>query len=344
LDNWLSDSRLKGRTAIHPGESEGKYLVEHYFGESKDIIIDNICSIKIVSYPDINVDIVTKSTIHNHIFAKITSSGQKTVDEYIILKNIFQDFLNFVINDVVKTLRLVGNAKIKIDDHHITEHVEIFYRSSISKTMDKLNVKSPYLLNYQNIAKRFSEILNRWFDLKNKIPSAYDLYFGVMYNSDLYLSNKFLMLTEAIEIYMNYVSKQKLDPDLTDKIARIDHICKAIDECTLNETDREWVKTILKDKKSLSFKENLRKVFDICQELFPILSSVIGSKQEFSSKIKEYRNRLTHADIDYNQLDNDELSRKCKDLQLVLQLCILSELGFSSSEIKDIYLIPTTAK
>jgi hypothetical protein len=109
LDNWLSDGRLKGRTDIQSSESEGRYLIEHYFGESEDITIDNICSLKILSYPDINVDPIMKSTIHNHIFVKVSSSGNKTLEEYIILKNIFQDFLNFVINDVVKTLRLIGN-------------------------------------------------------------------------------------------------------------------------------------------------------------------------------------------------------------------------------------------
>jgi hypothetical protein len=208
--------------------------------------------------------------------------------------------------------------------------------------MDKLKVISPYLLNYQNITKRLSEIMNRWFNLKNKTPAVYDLYFGVMYNSDLYLSNKLLMLAEAIEVYMNNISKQNLYPNLTYKILRIDHIIKVIDQCALDDTDKEWVKTILKDKKSLSFKENLGKVYDIYHELLPRLSSVIGSKREFSSKITEYRNRLTHADIDYNQIDNEDLFWRYKDLQLILQLCVLSELGFSTNEIKDIYLISST--
>lgn len=46
-----------------------------------------------------------------------------------------------------------------------------------------------------------------------------------------------------------------------------------------------------------------------------------------------------HGNIDYDQLNNQDLFWKYKDLQLILQLYILSELGFSINEIKDIYHI-----
>jgi hypothetical protein len=67
--------------------------------------------------------------------------------------------------------------------------------------MDKLSVKQPYLFQYGEIKDQLSTIMRKWFDLKKRIGFAYELFFGEMYNSELYLSNKFLMLCEAIEVY-----------------------------------------------------------------------------------------------------------------------------------------------
>jgi hypothetical protein len=74
--------------------------------------------------------------------------------------------------------------------------------------MDKLNLVSPFLRIDKGADKRsekFIEIINHWLCLKNRIPAVYYLYLGVMYNSELYISNKFLMLAEAISIYVDKI-------------------------------------------------------------------------------------------------------------------------------------------
>jgi hypothetical protein len=95
----------------------------------------------------------------------------------------------------------------------------------------------------------------------------------------------------------------------------------------------------MKDKRSLSFKERISKAYDLYHDLLPKLSYVIGTKEEFSSKVTELRHRLTHGNINYDELKIDELYWKQKDLQLIIQLCILSELKFSNDDIKNIYLL-----
>jgi hypothetical protein len=209
--------------------------------------------------------------------------------------------------------------------------------------MDKLNIVTPFLRVDKGIDKRsdkFIEIINHWFGLRNRIPAVYDLYFGVMYNSELYISNKFLMLAEAISIYVDkIISENRSDPALQLKMKRIDNICQVIDQSLLKRADKDWVKDIIKDKRSLSYKEKIIIIYEIYEELLSKLSTVIGSKEEFSEKVKKYRNKLTHGNIDYDKLDNQDLLWKYRALQLILQLCILSELGFSVNQIKDIYLI-----
>ena len=47
------------------------------------------------------------------------------------------------------------------------------------------------------------------------------------------------------------------------------------------------------------------------------LSYVIGSEEEFSTKVTDYRNRLTHGNLNYDELDHTDIFWKCKDLQLI---------------------------
>jgi ApeA N-terminal domain 1 len=340
---WLTDNNLIGYIASYPHKTEPKHIIEHFYGKPIDIKIGNRCLITILSYPTIKKDFISKETINYHTYVRITSLGIKKLEDYISLNNIFQHFLNFVIADEVRTLRIVGNVKVRINNHHVIVQSQICYHSSISQAMDKLNLVTPFLPIDKGVNKRsdkFIEIINHWFGLRNKIPAVYDLYFGVMYNSELYLSNKFLMLAEAISIYGDkIVSENRSDPALQQKMKRIDTICQAIDQSLLETADKDWVKDIMKDKRSLSYKEKIITIYEIYEVLLSKLSTVIGSKGEFSEKVKKYRNELTHGNIDYDQLNNQDLLWKYRDLQLILQLCILSELGFSINEIKDIYHI-----
>lgn len=40
FNDWLYDLDLSGRTAIYPEKSQAKYVLEHYYGETKNIDID----------------------------------------------------------------------------------------------------------------------------------------------------------------------------------------------------------------------------------------------------------------------------------------------------------------
>ena len=69
----------------------------------------------------------------------------------------------------------------------------------------------------------------------------------------------------------------------------------------------------------------MEKAYDIYCDILPDLSSVIGSKEDFGTAIQKSRNKLTHGNIDYDQLETEELFWNLKNLQLILQLWMLSE-------------------
>lgn len=56
------------------------------------------------------------------------------------------------------------------------------------------------------------------------------------------------------------------------------------------------------------------------------------------------RNKLTHGNIDYDKINVDKILWNTKDLLLILQLSILSQLGFTDADLKEIYLIEKPEK
>jgi ApeA N-terminal domain 1 len=142
---WLTDNNLTGYTASYPHKTEPKYIIDHFYGKPIDIDIENWCLIRILSYPTIKKDFIIKDEINYHVYIKISSTGQKTLENYIQLKNTFQDFLNFFIADEVSTLKIVGNVKVRVNNHHMIVQSQICYQSSISQVMDKLKLVTPFL-------------------------------------------------------------------------------------------------------------------------------------------------------------------------------------------------------
>jgi hypothetical protein len=348
LPYWIRDQRMIGSTFHHLSKNPNKYIIEHTYGETINVDIDNECNIQFFNYPIINEDLVTSKKVQNCTYVKITSNKIKTLKKYHILKNILQDFFNFATTRDVRSLRFLGHHKVIVNKHEYVELVEIFYRSSISKKMDKLGVIQNDLLRFEELDQKFFDVLKLWFTLGRKIGATYDLYFGVMYNHELYLSNKFLMLAEALEILMGILINNNTDNDLRLRAKRIDAIfekldkCKEAQGCELTLEDNDWIKRIMNDKRGLSFREKMEKAYDNYSEILPELSSVIGSKQEFASTIVKTRNKLTHGNIDYDKVDVEELFWNTENLQLILQLSILSQLGFTKTDLKEIYLIDET--
>jgi hypothetical protein len=237
--------------------------------------------------------------------------------------------------------KMIGEIAIRYNDHTTIEQVEIVYRSTKSQIMDKVSVISPFLPVFKSEKMAdlptVTELIKRWFDLRAKISAVYDLYFGVMYNHELYLTIKFLMLAQALEIYVEI--KLKGDDSITEKRRQITALVEELNKSNLSTRSKKWISEVMNEKKSLSFKEKAIYIYEQYAELLPNLSNVIGTKDEFSSRVKSFRNNFTHRNIDYDQQDNEQIFWACKDIQLILQLSILSELGFSIVELKKIYLV-----
>jgi hypothetical protein len=184
-------------------------------------------------------------------------------------------------------------------------------------------------------------LLSDTFDKENQV--IMDLYFGVMYNTQTYLSNNFLMLFTACEAYHGaFLNKNSSKRER--KVSFSNTYNERIDKSNLTEDDKEAIKKWAKQKGQLVAKEKIEEIYEQFHYILPFLSMKIGDKKDFIDKIIDYRNKLTHGSRMSIKKEANDLFWQYKNLQLMLQLCILTRIGFDNEQIRKIYLLDKMVK
>lgn len=201
------------------------------------------------------------------------------------------------------------------------------------------------LFRYSEIAHSLEFYLNNWFRLYKEYKVIMDLFFGVIYNAKSYLSSSFLMLFTAVEAYHHTV----MDPCSRRKKEKVffsDKILKKVEEYSFSKEESERLGQLIKTfGKELSSKERLEEIYDQFDDILPSLSSRIETRNKFIRKIVDIRNDLSHGNVHPDSLNqNNELFWQFRNLQLILQLCLLSQLGFDNEKIKQIYHLDNMIK
>jgi ApeA N-terminal domain 1 len=184
-------------------------------------------------------------------------------------------------------------------------------------------------VQWNSIQVLFEKYLNNWFKL-SKTPLI-NLYCAVMYNPEMYMEYLFLGLAQAIESYHATFLE-------TESIARAE-LRREIEEIgdTLPEKVK-WLDQIFKDCYRQPFIERIR---DVYQEYSALADQLFAFKGEekFSKKVRDTRHYLTHwsADLVKKAAHDDDLVLLTRDLQFLLQLCIMTQLGFTKCDFTNMY-------
>lgn len=303
IDKWIHDYDIKGWDLLSKDDEQISF--KYKFGKSIDVKVQqqNIM-IQLKYLPNVSIKPQYDKTIVSlQIYIIIKPNKEKDIDEYIKLKQILQDFLNLISYENIIMESIDGYIQDDKNKHKL-KRVELLYRNSISKDFNKTQVRKPFLFYYDDIANKFDTILNKWFELPKKLGIAYDLYFGQLYNDQLYDVNRFLMLAEALEVYHRVIFEGK----------------------SLSE----------KGDRSIQLKCRIQDIYNRYIDIFEFLSIKLYN---FVDKISSYRNKLTHGNISSDEIDHEDIIWQYKNLQILFQLCLLTEIGFNDDEIKRIFFI-----
>jgi len=278
-----------------------------------------------------------EASVKQRAYITIEPLQEKPFEEYDKINYHIQNFLSLGITKPVYPLAIEGMTEVNkqiIGDKPYYPPVQIFYKlpgiPESSKTLLPYNM----LFTFKDISNRFEAFLRNWFEKRSLLKPVYDLYFGTLYNPRMYLEHRFLSLIQGIESFHQRTHRGEYlsDKDYKDVY---DALVNAIPD-KVKKDFRDSLKDKLKYANKFSLRKRLKDIFDEYQE---ILDEFIENTNGFINKVVVTRNYLVHYDqeLEGKAAKGEELYRLTQKLGVVLETCLLAELGFNLNEIKDLF-------
>jgi len=335
LDEWVNISGFDIKHLKEEKEVIIKYKLPEPF--KADISDELKISINIRAAVPLPSFVQKEATIKQKTEIKVETSEDKPFEDYRKIMYHIQNFLTLGITKLVHPLAIKGITEVNkemINDKTLYPPVEIFYRLSDILKAPKTLPPFDMLFTFKDISGRFESFLRNWFEKLDLLEPIYDLYFGTLYNPRMYLEHRFLSLIQAIESFHQRIyGGEYLSDENYKKV--YDTLVNAIPNGVKIDF-KESLENKLKYGNEFSLRKRLKEIFDKYQE---ILNVFIENKNTFIEKVVDTRNYQTYHDEDLKErsASGKKLYHLTQKLKILLEICLLTELGFSSEEIKGLY-------
>lgn len=193
------------------------------------------------------------------------------------------------------------------------------------------------LISLQDIHTKFETCLSNWFSKAEKLYPIYNLYASTVLNEEIYIEHRFLFLVQAFEAYHSRMYDLRIIGDEEHR-----QVLQILINAIPHGTDKKLRKRI-EDSLQFSNRPSLRGRFS---EIWKIHKEAIKTKinnreqyDSFCNEVVNTRNYLTHYNPDIKseaKTDPISLVKMSNRLQFLIEICLLSELGFSNTEIVKI--------
>jgi hypothetical protein len=271
----------------------------------------------------------TEVSVTQHAAFRLEFQEPTSLEAAFVFVNQLGTFVALGVGRPVAPLALSGfilpSADVELDSESAPRkhEINVFYRL-MHVPPDRQPAQMLFTL--ADARDRFGELLQNWFAKQERLRPVFDLYFGAIYNPHAYLEQRFLSLMQAIETYHRRTSAETdLPPE--EHAHRLDEILEATPE-----QYREWLKTKLKYSNELVLRKRLDTVLRHCPE---VVQKLIEKKSTFVHRVTTARNYLTHYDPELagEAPKGVDLYPLTVQLQALVEMCLLLELGFECEEI-----------
>lgn len=339
LDEWVNISGFDKRELLESLKKREEIIVKYKLPEPFQVDINDKLRISIVfraTGPQI-LPVQKGISIEQETLIQIENSEETSFEDYKKIIYHIRNFLSLATMEPVYPLAIEGRTETNKEVIGKKIHyppIKILYREiDISKKHKPL---SPFemLFTFGDISDKFASFLRNWFEKADLLGVVYDSYFSTLYNSYLYLENKFLNLSQGIEVFHRrihgggYLSEEDYK-EIYEKLVN------AIPE-DIDKDFRNRLKEYLKYGYEFSFQKRLKEIF----KKYYILNELIKDKDKFIPLVANTRNYYVHytEKLRKHAAQGIELFRLTEKLKLVLEVCLLATIGFGLEEIKNLFL------
>lgn len=338
LAEWVGVSGFSGGTRYGCGTIDNPFVFEELDLKYKypETIKYKIEPIKTKSGIE-KIDLSIYFIFHDKSVGIKQILEQKTFIEVKIDKSIFfYDFLEEIKNPIETFFMFILRKNmyllnIFVQNDSLKNSLQVFYENEKPFDYKEVLLTSNYFIKYEHIKENFSQYITNWFVKSSNLKPVFDLYFGSVYNNEMYLQNKFLSLAQALEVYhRRLLRKPDLSKEELKKRKKI--ILDAFPEY------KEWLEPRL-NHNEISLKDKLEELKEIVK---PIIEKFTSNLDSLSKEIADRRNYLTHydekAEKKYNNLRefNEFILGLSSNMKMILDVLFLKEIGLDDNKIKEI--------
>ena len=320
-------------------EKSKQYEVKYEVPEPVKTKINNF---KISFDHNLNVsgDWLREVNLKHTTFIEIEPEDELHFEEYQSILYHLQNFLSLA------TTRAIYPLSVEATTEHCKRvstfskgkvrhpHIEIFYNVIGKVDLSEKLTDYDMLFTFEDISGQFETYLQNWFGKAELLKPVYDLFFGTLYNPSMYLELQFLSLIQAVESYhrRRFGGKYLSDEDYK---GAYDTLVNAIPDSVKGDF-KQSLKSRIQYGNEFSLRTRLKRLFN-SDEYQEILNEFVENKGDFIGAVVDTRNYLTHYEGEEKAAIGKELAPFIQKLKILLKICLLTELGFSSEEIKKLF-------
>lgn len=263
----------------------------------------------------------------------------KALTDYGSFENVvhqFQHFVALAVSRPVYALSIkarINTPKKMYEGQPIYDDFEIIQKLSLKDHGQKGRIPHDMQFCLTELKPKPSDYIERFFSTHGLLHPVCELYFSTLYHQDMYVQQRFLALAHAIEAYHRvFVGGKYQSNDIYQN-----GLQKRLWDAIPQDLDPDF-RASLKNKLKYLHEFSLRKrVQDICLNYDSVLRPFLGEVAQFAGAVADQRNQLTHPDSTAEnglpKTDWGELWLKSEQLSLLLEVCLLHELGFDQQAI-----------
>lgn len=267
--------------------------------------------------------------VKNESFIVFRANEPKNLDWFLKLFFDIERLLILLMGQVTHPRKIEGYLRNK--DSGDKKRVIIFktlYSDATTKTLFDFKM----LLPLSEIETDLPLILETWLTNAEHLRSTYDLFFASFYRPNVYLETKFLTLMRALESFHRSTKHGNYLPQEEYKEI-YDHLVSSI-PMELDKDFKQSLKAKFKYGNEYSLRKRIKELFSELSE--DLIQFVTEDKNAFLNQIVDWRNDLTHYDIETTQtIDFQAVMITTQSLRTFVMILLLKSLKIDDDTIKQ---------
>lgn len=187
-----------------------------------------------------------------------------------------------------------------------------------------------FLFRAADLGEGLCDGLNAWLQASADLDSAINLHFSTRYAERVFLETRFLNAAQAVEVYHRRRFPNEVVPKAEHK-ARKNQILASAPAQFMG-----WLKGVLSFSNEKPFAHRLTELLDAH---WSVMGRLAPDRQQFVREVVDVRNHFTHwtKKPKWVRPTNRDIFLLADRLGILIQSCLLSEVGFASEPRKGLF-------